>query len=115
MKKSIVSVLGILAFATVGAASAQNLKMTPYLGVAGGFSAWNMDCAGTTDCKKNPGSARVFGGVNLSPNVAVEMTYSSLGSPVRPWLASVLASRAVARIFPEFIDSAVPRATWASL
>ncbi len=81
MKKSIVSVLGILAFATVGAASAQNLKMTPYLGVAGGFSAWNMDCAGTTDCKKNPGSARVFGGVNLSPNVAVEMTYSSLGSP----------------------------------
>ena len=81
MKKSMASVLGILALATTGAVSAQNLKMTPYLGVAGGFSAWNLDCAGTTDCKKNPGSARVFGGVNLSSNTALELTYSSLGSP----------------------------------
>jgi len=81
MKKSIASLVGILVLASGGVASAQNLTMTPYLGVAGGFSAWDLSCSGTTDCKKNPGSARVFGGVNLSPNVAVELTYSSLGSP----------------------------------
>jgi hypothetical protein len=81
MKKSIASMVGILVLASAGAVSAQNLKMTPYLGVAGGFSSWNLDCSGATDCKKNPGSARVFGGVNLTPNVAVELTYSSLGSP----------------------------------
>ena len=81
MKKSIASVLGILALASTGAVSAQNLKMSPYLGVSGGISSWNLDCAGTTDCKKNPGSARVYGGMNLTPNVAVELTYASLGSP----------------------------------
>ena len=81
MKKSIASIVGILALTSAGIASAQKLTMTPYLGVAGGFSAWDMNCSGTTDCKKNPGSARVFGGVNLSPNTAIELTYASLGSP----------------------------------
>ena len=81
MKKSIASIVGILALTSAGIASAQKLTMTPYLGVAGGFSVWVMNCSGTTDCKKNPGSARVFGGVNLSPNTAIELTYASLGSP----------------------------------
>jgi outer membrane protein W len=80
MKKSITTILGILALASAGAASAQKLTMSPYIGATGGFAAWDANCAGTTDCKKNPGSVRVFGGVNLSPNTAVELTYASLGT-----------------------------------
>jgi OOP family OmpA-OmpF porin len=61
-------------------ASAQNLQMSSYLGASGGVANWNVDCSGTTSCKKNPGSLRVFAGVNVMPNVAVELTYAALGT-----------------------------------
>lgn len=61
-------------------ASAQNLQMSSYLGASGGVANWNVNCSGTTSCSKNPGSLRVFGGVNVMPNVAVELTYASLGT-----------------------------------
>ncbi len=81
MKKNIV--FAALAAATLLAgtnASAQDLKMSSYLGASGGVSSWNIDCSGATSCKKNPGSLRIFGGVNVTPNVAVELTYAALGT-----------------------------------
>lgn len=81
MKKTLVSsILALTALLSGAHVSAQNLQMSSYLGASGGVSNWNIDCAGATSCKKNPGSLRVFGGVNVMPNVAVELTYAALGT-----------------------------------
>jgi OmpA-OmpF porin, OOP family len=56
------------------------LQMTTTLGAMGSVSAWNMDCTSTTSCKKNPGSFRVFASQSVTPNIAVELTYASLGT-----------------------------------
>ncbi len=81
MKKALItSVLALTALLSGAHVSAQNLQMSSYLGASGGVANWNVDCSGTTSCKKNPGSLRVFGGVNVMPNVAVELTYAALGT-----------------------------------
>ncbi|MEY2952752.1 MAG: hypothetical protein RLZZ401_839 [Pseudomonadota bacterium] len=79
MKTHFLSALTVAALLASGGAAAQNLRMSTYLGASGGVSSWNADCAGTTDCKKNPGSLRIFAGMDIVPNVALELTYASLG------------------------------------
>lgn len=78
-KLALTTLLASALFASAGA-SAQALKLSTYLGAAGGVASWNVDCGGTTSCKKNPATVRAYGGYNVTPNVAVELTYASLGT-----------------------------------
>lgn len=63
---------GILASA---GASAQS-----YVGASVGQSKWAVDCSGATSCSDTDTAYKVFGGYNFSQNLAVEATYSSLGT-----------------------------------
>ena len=80
MKKHLLSLLAASALFAGAPAWAQNLTMSTYLGASVGAAAWNVDCAGTTECKKNPVSFRVYGGYNFEPQIALELTYASLGT-----------------------------------
>ena len=78
-KLALTTLLASALFASAGA-SAQALQLSTYLGAAGGVANWNVDCGGTSSCKKNPATVRAYGGYNVTPNVAVELTYASLGT-----------------------------------
>jgi len=81
MKKNIISAVLAATAMLVGAnVSAQDLKMSYYLGASGGVTTWNIECYGSTSCEKNPSSLRIFGGLNITPNLAVELTYAALGT-----------------------------------
>jgi opacity protein-like surface antigen len=80
MKKLALNTLAAAALFASTVVTAQPLQMSAYLGASGGVSSWNADCSGTTNCKKNPGSFRIYGGYNFLPSLGLEMTLASLGT-----------------------------------
>lgn len=80
MKKLVLTTLAAAALFASTVVTAQPLQMSAYLGASGGVSSWNADCTGTTNCQKNPGSFRVYGGYNFMPSLGLEMTLASLGT-----------------------------------
>lgn len=79
MKKIALISLAVTTLLAAGTASAQSVPSTAYAGITGGVSHWNADCGGLS-CDTTPSAYRVFAGYNLQPNVAVEVTYASLGT-----------------------------------
>jgi OOP family OmpA-OmpF porin len=75
MKKQLIA----MAVAAVPLFGAQAAMAQGYLGVSGGASFYDVDCAGTTSCDKNDTSFKLYGGYNINPNFAIEGGYTSLG------------------------------------
>ncbi|MFZ6742167.1 porin family protein [Undibacterium sp. JH2W] len=50
-----------------------------YAGATVGQARYNVDCAGTTNCKTNDTSFSILGGYNLNANWGVEASYNDLG------------------------------------
>jgi OmpA-OmpF porin, OOP family len=75
MKKQLIA----MAVAAASLFGAQAAMAQGYVGVSGGASFYDVDCAGTTSCDKNDTSLKLFGGYNINPNFAIEGGYTSLG------------------------------------
>lgn len=73
-KKIIAAVVAISGLFINTAANAQ-----VYAGATVGKARWNVDCAGTTNCKTNDTSFNILGGYNINANWGVEASYYSLG------------------------------------
>jgi OOP family OmpA-OmpF porin len=75
MKKQLIA----MAVAAVSLFGAQAAMAQGYVGVSGGASFYDVDCAGTASCDKNGSSFKLYGGYNINPNFAIEGGYTSLG------------------------------------
>ena len=75
MFKKVLSASIVLAAITFSA----NASAQMYAGVTVGSSNWNLDCSGATTCDKSGSAFRLLGGYDLSPNVALEAGYFSVG------------------------------------
>lgn len=74
-KNIIAAALIISGFALSGTASAQR-----YIGVTVGQASWDINCAGTTSCKKTDTAFKAFGGYDFSPMWGVEGSFFSVGT-----------------------------------
>ncbi|MFZ6759587.1 outer membrane beta-barrel protein [Undibacterium sp. Ji50W] len=74
-KKIIAAAVALSALLTGTTANAQM-----YAGATVGQARWNMDCAGTSNCKTNDTSFNILGGYNLNTNWGVEASYYNLGT-----------------------------------
>jgi OOP family OmpA-OmpF porin len=73
---SVVTAVGLAAAAFALPAAAQTPGVW-YAGYSAGQSKYNLNCTGT--CKDTGAGFRLFGGVGVHPNVAVEFGYADMG------------------------------------
>lgn len=72
MKKLVVSLLAGLSLNAVWAADG-------YIGASLGSSHFNVDCAGTFQCSDSDVGLKLYGGLPINQNVAVEVGYTDFG------------------------------------
>jgi len=83
MNKSLIAAAITLAcFTTTASAAADDEDpnaIGPYVGAAYGLTRYNMDCSDTVSCDKTPTGFKLFGGLPMNKNLALELQYVQYG------------------------------------
>lgn len=71
--------VSVLALGVLMALGAHAESSGTYVSVGVGRTSWDVDCSGVQQCSKSHTGLRLFGGAEVSKNVAAELFYLDLG------------------------------------